>query len=330
MKQGAVYFSPVGENQIFHIEGIWTNERPEGDSFYTLASFNSSRTQYLQGSIQTCHLSTSRPHGFTLHTNHENETNYTPLVQLAIREMSRPQADLKKVVLSRCKAFELDDWDAMAAFLLIQQTYPHAFVSLIIMPDEEWIFASPELLLSQQGSSIKTMSLAGTRSLDSKHAFGEKEFEEQDIVSRYLLEKLAMAGVENIATRGPYEREAGNLKHLCTEISGSIQKADALNLAILLHPSPAVGGAPQEQALSFIAQHETYDREFYAGYQGWLGTEESWYYVNLRCLKRSGNTIFLYSGAGITAQSEAEKEWEETNNKMQTLLTVLGSEPMIL
>lgn len=328
--QGAVYFSPAGKKHIFCVEGVWSHERPQDGSFYVLAPFKATPAQYLHGTLSECALQAASSEGFQLREIDEDEDGFIPMVEHAIREISAPQSGIKKVVLSRRKAFEIRDWDAMEAFQLIQQAYPHAYVSLIVMGDEEWLFASPELLLSQHGSRIKTMSLAGTLPLMGKQAFGEKEFEEQAIVSRYLLRKFELAKVEDISTRGPYERAAGNLKHLCTEISGKIEETDALALAFRLHPSPAIGGEPAEQALSFIDQYEAYDREFYAGFQGWMGPEESWFYVNLRCLKRSGNSIFLYSGAGITSQSEAEKEWDETHNKMQTLLQVLTREPRIL
>jgi isochorismate synthase len=82
---------------------------------------------------------------------------------------------------------------------------------------------------------------------------------------------------------------------------------------------------PKMEALAFIQQHEGYDREFYSGYLGPVNLEgETHLFVNLRCMKIQNNSATLYAGGGITEDSEPEKEWQETEMKCQTMLSVLG------
>jgi isochorismate synthase len=104
------------------------------------------------------------------------------------------------------------------------------------------------------------------------------------------------------------------------------------NLTVLtkvLHPTPAVCGTPQKVAKVFIHKNENYDREYYTGFLGPVsGLEDrSDLYVNVRCMKMGTKTAFLYVGGGITEASQPLEEWEETQDKLQTMLQVLA--PML-
>jgi isochorismate synthase len=79
-----------------------------------------------------------------------------------------------------------------------------------------------------------------------------------------------------------------------------------------------------ENALEFIQKKEKHDREYYAGYLGPVGfTDMLNLYVNLRCLKVYSNCVALYIGGGITLDSVPEEEWQETEIKAETLLSVI-------
>ncbi|MEO8773655.1 MAG: chorismate-binding protein [Gelidibacter sp.] len=146
---------------------------------------------------------------------------------------------------------------------------------------------------------------------------------------------------------GPKTVKAGNLLHLLTEISMRL-KPEARNLkAILdaLHPTPAVCGFPKEKAKAYIIENEGYFREFYAGFMGELNMKEttsrntnrrnvennayrvqksiSNLYVNLRCMQIKNKNILIYVGGGITKDSDAELEWEETVHKSKIIKSVL-------
>jgi len=129
----------------------------------------------------------------------------------------------------------------------------------------------------------------------------------------------------------PYTYRAGSLLHLRTDITGILKrgKATLTNIAAALHPTPAVCGSPQKFAKEFILQNEGYNREFYTGFLGPVnenGASAS-LMVNLRCMKIENNTARIFVGGGITIGSQPAGEWQETQNKMQTMLQVLA--PML-
>ena len=74
---------------------------------------------------------------------------------------------------------------------------------------------------------------------------------------------------------------------------------------------------------TFIIENELYNRQYYTGYCGWVSNNNQALYVNLRCMQITANETFLYVGGGITKDSIPEKEYEETQNKAQTMITIL-------
>lgn len=185
--------------------------------------------------------------------------------------------------------------------------------------------ATPETLLSIKGKVFKTMALAGTQLFKGieKVDWGEKEKEEQQIVTDFILNQLQGFPVQ---ITDPFTKKAGSLLHICTEISGELSSNDQLgNLIHKLHPTPAVCGLPKEKAKSFIIKSENYKRAFYTGFFGELNFNyTSDLYVNLRCLQIKGHSANLYVGGGITEDSNPINEWEETVSKSEVIKRVLG------
>jgi salicylate biosynthesis isochorismate synthase len=98
-----------------------------------------------------------------------------------------------------------------------------------------------------------------------------------------------------------------------------------LSLVRRLHPTPAVGGVPQEAALDFIGRHEGVERGWYAAPFGWCTQQgDGHFVVALRSALLSGNKVHVYAGAGIVARSDASAEYAETELKMGSVLRSLG------
>jgi len=237
-----------------------------------------------------------------------------------------------KVVLSKVRVHQVpDSFEASTFFLRLCEKYPHAFVYMIQLPEVGcWIGATPEPLLLIEDGKVKTVSLAGTQlangnEIDS-YSWSSKETEEQGIVTGFVEKTLHTLDIDNYTLTGPYNYQAANLIHLKT--SFEFNESDLGNrlsdFLKALHPTPSVGGLPREAARTFILEHENYNRSYYTGFLGPVHMEgKSQLYVNLRCLQLFDKQFVLYSGAGITASSVAEREWEETDNKMMTMLNVM-------
>jgi isochorismate synthase len=242
--------------------------------------------------------------------------------------------EFHKVVLSKVRLEKLnDDFQPDAFFLKLCEKYPHAFVYLIQLPDVGcWMGATPEPLITVEDNVVRTVSLAGTQvskgeSIDS-YAWSEKEIEEQGIVTGFVEQTLRSLEIKDFSKTGPMNYQAANLIHLMTafEFSETNIQNRLGDFLKALHPTPSVGGLPKAEARKFILSNEKHDRSYYTGFLGPINIEEkSNVFVNLRCLQLFEKQFALYSGAGITTSSVAEKEWIETDNKMMTLMNVINS-----
>ena len=234
-----------------------------------------------------------------------------------------------KIVLSRKKEIDLIQFDISTLIKRILNLYPTAFRYVWYHPQTGlWCGASPEVLLQTEGVSFTTMALAGTQKIkkDTVPHWNVKELNEQKIVVDAIatsLQKVTSA----VRISKTYNYQAASLVHLRTDITGILKKGKRTLSMItsILHPTPAVCGAPQDYAKSYILDNEDYNREFYTGFLGPMCEKDSCskLFVNLRCMKIDANSATLFVGGGITIDSEPESEWEETQHKLQTMLQVI-------
>jgi isochorismate synthase len=233
---------------------------------------------------------------------------------------------IQKLVLSRVKKVPLPtDFSINTYFTDVCSAYTHSFNYFIHIQNQcTWIGATPEELIVEHPTHFTTVSLAGTRAISDSNPFAEKEREEQAIVTDYIKNVLTKKGAQFTVPENASEVIAGNLRHL-----KSIFKIDktlsALTLAKVLHPTPAICGFPKQEAQDFIIKNEGFNRKFYSGFLGMISPKENYIYVNLRCAELYTSTINIHVGGGITSSSIAEKEWEETEHKSQTLLRFLNT-----
>lgn len=234
--------------------------------------------------------------------------------------------ELQKVVLSRAIQKETGIIDKGKLFTQLEKKYPDAFVYLMHLPQMgTWAGATPETLLKLNKGFAKIAALAGTTSADAI-LWTDKEKEEQQMVSDYIEETLINETIKDVQKFGPFTIEAGKLAHLKTTFQIPIEelKGKSGHLIARLNPTPAVCGLPKNKAFKLIGEVEEHERELYTGFLGpWNLEGKSQLFVNLRCARLEKSAVRIFVGGGITASSDAEAEWEETENKAQTLLSVL-------
>ncbi|MBN1144330.1 MAG: isochorismate synthase [Bacteroidales bacterium] len=258
------------------------------------------------------------------------KTHYLDLISQSIEKIDA--GDFEKVVLSRVKPVDGHfSAELSAVFLALCETYPHAFVYLFHVQGQCWTGASPEPFVYSTKDSLNTVSLAGTRPFSNENLdidnWNHKEKQEQEYVTRYIERTLNNYGVTTYSLKGPFIARAGNLIHLRTDFAFSAAALGSRlpSLIHTLHPTPAICGMPAESALNFIRNHENYNREYYTGFLGPVGIDDLLQlFVNLRCMKVLENKLILYTGSGITDESNPEDEWEETEIKADTILAVLN------
>ncbi len=240
------------------------------------------------------------------------------------------KTDIKKAVLSRNKWLSKYNLNQMPdLFDALNKNYPNAFVYQVYIPNAGyWVGATPEMLFSSNNGSATTVSLAGTQPFKAidKVVWDHKEQVEQELVTEHIRSVISEFGITGVHETGPETAKAGQLVHIKTQIDFNKEKIHNRIGQFIekLHPTPAVCGLPVKDSLELILETERYDREYYTGYLGPFNLDNKTnLFVNLRCLKAFNNGVVLYAGGGITAESNPEKEWEETKMKIQTLEQIL-------
>ncbi len=248
--------------------------------------------------------------------------------------------NLKKVVLSRiCEARFAGRVDVDSALDYLGRWYADCYRFLFEPRPYHALFgATPELLARVDGATVTTMAMAGSigRSDDPREdaALGQKlihsakDRREHEFVVVSLLQRLALAtsGLDISPQPGLYRLH--NIQHLYTPVRGKLIRPDGvLPVVELLHPTPAMGGSPREAAMAYIQRKEPFTRGWYSGPIGWIDQQlDGAFAVAIRSAVAQERRAWLYAGAGIVDESNAEREWQETALKFEPMLRALGVE----
>ena len=266
---------------------------------------------------------------FELDPEADQKQHFTKIVQIGIKAIQ--SGKLEKVVPARTKLISVpDNFDLGKALLDMLNAYPNSFVNFFHIPQiGTWLGASPETLIKTKEDHFYTMALAGTQPASGENplksaAWTQKEIEEQALVCRYIVDCFKKIRLREYEEHGPKTILAGNLLHLRTDFKVDMKTTRFPQLGSvmldLLHPTSAVCGMPRKEAQAFLKENEGFDRSFFAGFLGPVNVEgETSIYVNLRTASFKGEKAILYAGAGVTEESDPEKEWEETELKCQII-----------
>lgn len=244
---------------------------------------------------------------------------------------------LEKVVLAReVEALAPVAHEPAAILGILRQEFPSCYVFAVGRGEATFLAASPELLVRREGQRASTVALAGSigRSADpavddhlgERLLRSDKDREENAIVARAISRVLGPHSVWVTAAPEPVVIRVANIQHLATPIRAQLSSPrEAVELAGLLHPTPAVGGDPRDRAMSLIPALEGFDRGWYAGGVGWTdSTGDGEFCVALRCALLRGTVARLYAGCGIVRDSDPASELAEAEIKLGALLPLLA------
>lgn len=258
--------------------------------------------------------------------------------EAAVAEARRriDSGEIAKIVLAReVQVHGPEDFDPAAVFGVLRDAFSTCFVLCVGRGEATLIAASPELLVRREGQRLSTLALAGSSRRSADPAvdahLGERLLrsqsyrEEHEIVVRRIERALHPHAVWVTAAREPALAKIANIQHLATPIRAQLAAPmDAIELASLLHPTPAVGGEPSERALELIPSLEGLDRGWYTGPVGWTdATGDGEFCVALRCALLRGRVAHCYAGNGIVKDSDPAAELAETEVKLSALLPLL-------
>jgi menaquinone-specific isochorismate synthase len=269
------------------------------------------------------------PDGFELASGQAHD-EWCSMIAGAVDTVRR--GELEKVVLAREVLVRCNRPIVRTAVLSrLRALYP----SCMLFKMGGFLGASPELLVSRMGRSVRSHPLAGTiphsgdPAVDARMAAGllasAKERHEHRVVVDAVAESPAEVCSSLHVPEGPSIVPLRNVSHLGTQVTGTLAgDTDALSLVARLHPTPAVGGVPTKEALAYIAKAEPFDRGLYAGPVGWTDARgDGEWAVGIRSATVEGDRARLVAGVGIVADSVPEQELAETQLKLQALLAAV-------
>lgn len=247
---------------------------------------------------------------------------------------------LNKAVLSRvCEIRYAQKVDVDGALTYLNANYPDCYRFLFEpRPFHAFYGATPELIVWLNGRSLQTMGLAGSIGRGQTPAEDEalaqdllnstKNRHEHALVVDSIRRRLAPLTSQLAIPEQPSILQLGYIQHLFTPIHATLHQADGV-LPVLqtLHPTPALGGQPRELAMPFISQAEPVPRGWYGAPVGWLDHNlDGAFSVAIRSAITQDRRVWLYSGAGIVADSDPQAEWDETALKFRPMLQALRLE----
>lgn len=244
---------------------------------------------------------------------------------------------LSKVVLAREVVVTAAAAHDPAALLgALREQFPSCFCFCCGTPEAAFVGASPELLVRRSGAGVSTVALAGSTRRSSDPAVddhlgeqllrSDKDRREQRIVAERIVRALRPHAVWVETAPEPEIVKVANIQHLATPVIAQLaEPRSAIELAGLLHPTPAVGGEPWPAAARAIAELEGMDRGWYAAPVGWMdATEDGEFAVALRSALLRDRDAHLFAGVGVVAGSDPAAELAETEVKLGALLPFLA------
>ncbi|MEY8017738.1 isochorismate synthase [Mycobacterium servetii] len=272
--------------------------------------------------------------------------DYRDRVSRARERLRAPGGSLRKVVLARALRLAADaPLDARVVLSRLLAADPAAYGYLVDLSaaggDYRGVVlvgATPELLVARSGDRVVCQPFAGSAPRDADPerdaangatlAGSAKNRHEHQLVIDAIRAVLEPLCDDLTIAPEPHLSRTAAVWHLCTPISGRLRdkSTTAIDLALALHPTPAVGGVPTKAATELIAELEG-DRGFYAGAVGWCDARgDGTWVVSIRCAQLSADrrTALARAGGGIVAESDPDDELDETTTKFATILTALG------
>jgi menaquinone-specific isochorismate synthase len=220
----------------------------------------------------------------------------------------------RQVTISAPTAIDID-----AVFRRLQLSNHQTYVFAI----EGLVGASPELLVSVVGGSLRSVALAGTTT-ESGAIDDPMIILEHELAASSVREGLT-PHIQRIESKRSV-MEVGRMRHLATSFEGDLAPGKGvMDILSTLHPTAAVAGTPTAAALDLIRALEPTPRGRYAGPVGWFDREGNGEFaLALRCGQVEGSRATLYAGGGLVAGADLNHEWAETEAKLQPMVEALG------
>jgi len=269
-----------------------------------------------------------------LESTEKNGNEWKEMVTRVVQELGQ---SLKKVVLARESRLFFEKVISVEAVLHnLLNRQKNSYVFALESDEDCFIGASPERLVKKSGKQVFSVCLAGSIARGSDAAEDESLGLEllndpKNRIEHDYVVQMIKAAMEKVCSTFDIPTEPSLIKmrdiqHLFTPVTGSLKNsASIFSLIELLHPTPALGGYPQKQAIKKIREAEILDRGLYGAPIGWLDYQGNGEFaVSIRSALIQKNEASLFAGCGVVKDSDAESEFKETAIKFKPMLSALG------
>ena len=327
-----VIFDSVTD-KIFIITTIWANKQPQDAKIaYTAAT---QRIRYaldkLASPIPTATHHVNKAVSLSEFTSNTKRSDYDAMIESA-KEYIRA-GDIFQVVLSQrfSAPFKLP---AFSLYRALRQLNPSPFLFYLHMGDYSLVGSSPEILVRVRDGEVTIRPIAGTRKRGRDRAEDEALAKElladpKELAEHLMLLDLGRNDVGRVAKTGTVKttqqmhiENYSHVMHIVSNVIGELSpKYDALAALIAGFPAGTVSGAPKIRAMEIIDELEIERRSFYAGCIGYFsGNGNMDTCIALRTGLVKNDKLYIQAGGGIVADSNAEDEFQEAQNKARALM----------
>ncbi|GIU96440.1 MAG: anthranilate synthase component I [Actinomycetota bacterium] len=248
--------------------------------------------------------------------------------------------DIYQGVPSRRVSFPAPD-GGLAIYRRLRVTNPAPYMFYLRMLDMELAGSSPEPLVRVEGRRVSTRPIAGTRPrgrteirdrlLEHELLADPKEQAEHAMLvdlARNDLGRVCVAGSVRPTELMVVERFS-RVMHIVSTVEGELREdRHPLDALAVTFPAGTVTGAPKRRAMELIAEHEPTARGPYAGAVGYLTfAGDLDFCITIRTAVVRGDRAWVQTGAGVVADSDPQRELEETKAKAAALLPAVAPDP---
>lgn len=245
--------------------------------------------------------------------------------------------DIFQVVLSRRMEFSIKG-DLIAVYRSLREINPSPYMYMLKMSDKCIIGSSPEMLLRITRDLVETFPIAGTRPIVNDENKNKESSinllnDEKEIAEHTMLVDLARNDIGRVSRYGTVKvrdlmgvKRFSHVQHIVSHVIGSLQKGnDSFDAFRAIFPAGTVSGAPKVRAMEIIDELEPSVRGPYAGALGYFSFNGSCdFAITIRSLFINNKRAYVQSGAGIVIDSIPEKEWDETQYKLNAIMSALN------
>ena len=289
----------------------------------------------LRERLRSAKVSPPRLQGVIKLTPEMERESFEKMVQRAKKYIE--EGDIIQVVLSQ--RFYVEDEIlknphlGLYLYRALRKINPSPYMFYLRFKDEVLIGSSPEILVRAEGKRVETRPIAGTRRrglTEEEDLMLEEELksDEKELAEHIMLVDLGRNDLGRVCEYGSVQvydlmvvERYSHVMHLVSGVKGRLKDGeDMFGLFRACFPAGTVSGAPKVRAMEIITELEVKERGPYAGAVGYFGFNHTMdFCITIRTFFQKGGRLYLQAGAGIVADSNPKKEYEETINKAKAL-----------